>query len=416
MTIRNVCLLGATGSIGQSTLDLIDAHPQKFRLHSASAYSDIEGMVRVIRRAHPKMVAMASLEAAVALESRLDAEGIVGVSVLAGPEGLNALAAASEVDIVVAGIVGIAGLSSVWAAAQAGKTILLANKEALVCAGALLVKVCAASGATVLPIDSEHNAIFQCLGLQYRCFVPPPEVRRLLLTASGGPFRTWSVDQIRVATVAQAIRHPNWSMGQKISVDSATMMNKGLEWIEAHWLFAMPMDRIQIVVHPESIIHSMVEYSDGSTLAQLGAPDMRTPIAHALAWPDRMGAPSPALDWAHLAALHFEQPDFTRFPAIRLAREAAELGAAATICLNAANEVAVAAFLRGEIPFGTITDTVEECLDRLAPKIASPRSLEEVMAIDHEVRAQLGASRPRSLLSAGCADSRGRPEQERQPS
>lgn len=390
--IRNVCLLGATGSIGQSTLDLIAAHPQRFRLYAAAAHTDVAGMLRVIAQGRPSLVAMASPDAAQALSAQLVAQGIGGVTVLSGTEGLNTLASAADTDMVVAGIVGIAGLSSVWAAAKAGKTILLANKEAVVCAGALLVKVCAQSGATILPIDSEHNAIFQCLGLQYRCFTRPPEVRRLLLTASGGPFRTWSVQQIRAATVAQAIKHPNWSMGQKISVDSATMMNKGLEWIEAHWLFAMPMDHIQIVVHPESIIHSMVEYSDGSTLAQLGAPDMRTPIAHAMAWPDRMSAPSPALDWAQLSALHFEQPDPERFPAIGLARQAMQAGATATICLNAANEVAVAAFLQGVIGFGAITDAVDDSLQKLASQMPAPQTLEDVMAIDQELRLRLAAA------------------------
>jgi 1-deoxy-D-xylulose-5-phosphate reductoisomerase len=329
---------------------------------------------------------MSNPEAATKLSERLRAEGFSAVRVHSGPAALAQLAADPATDMVVAGIVGIAGLSSVWAAAQAGKTILLANKEALVCAGSLLVALCAQTGATVLPIDSEHNAIFQCLGRDYRCFSQPVEVKRLLLTASGGPFRTWTVQAIRQATVAQAIKHPNWSMGQKISVDSATMMNKGLEWIEAYWLFAMPMDRIQIVVHPESIIHSMVEYSDGSTLAQLGAPDMRTPIAHAMAWPERMAAPSPSLDWTRLQALHFEAPDPVKFPALRLVPEAMQAGANATICLNAANEVAVDAFLRGGISFGAITDAVDACLQGLAGKLPSPKGLDDVLAIDAQAR------------------------------
>ncbi|MFM1881181.1 MAG: 1-deoxy-D-xylulose 5-phosphate reductoisomerase [Pseudomonadota bacterium] len=394
-TRRKVCLLGATGSIGQSCLDLIAEHPTRFALHSASAHSDVEGMVAIVARFRPAEVAMSLPEAARTLADRLRAEGYGEVRVHVGPTGLAEIAADPATEMVVAGIVGIAGLASVWAAAQAGKTILLANKEALVCAGGLLVALCAKSGATVLPIDSEHNAIFQCLGLGYRCFSSPPEVLRLLLTASGGPFRTWEPEAIRRATVAQAVKHPNWSMGQKISVDSATMMNKGLEWIEAHWLFSMPMDQIQIVVHPESIIHSMVAYSDGSTLAQLGAPDMRTPIAHAMAWPQRMSAPSAALDWTALKALHFETPDPVKFPALRLVPQAMSAGASATICLNAANEGAVDAFLRGAIPFGAITDMVEQSLDSLSGRFSTPDSLEEVLEVDAQVRRGL-----QSLLSS----------------
>lgn len=385
-TPRPICLLGATGSIGQSCLDLIAQHPSRFVLKSASAHSDVEGMLRIVQLHRPMDVAMSNPEAAIQLSARLQAEGLSAVRVHPGPAALGRLAGDPATELVVAGIVGIAGLASVWSAAQAGKTILLANKEALVCAGGLLVALCAKTGATVLPIDSEHNAIFQCLGLGYRCFSQPAEVKRLLLTASGGPFRTWTAQAIRQATVAQAIKHPNWSMGQKISVDSATMMNKGLEWIEAYWLFSMPMDRIQIVVHPESIIHSMVEYSDGSTLAQLGAPDMRTPIAHAMAWPQRMAAPSPSLDWTQLQALHFELPDPVKFPALRLVPQAMQAGANATICLNAANEVAVDAFLRGAIPFGAITDAVDACLQGLAGKLPSPQGLDDVLAIDAEAR------------------------------
>ena len=405
---RALCLLGATGSIGQSCLDLIAQHPTRFVLKAATAHSDVEGMLRIVHRHRPVDVAMSNPEAALQLSARLQAEGLSAVRVHSGPDALARLAGDPATEMVVAGIVGIAGLSSVWSAAQAGKTILLANKEALVCAGSLLVALCAKTGATVLPIDSEHNAIFQCLGLGYRCFSPPAEVKRLLLTASGGPFRTWTAQAIRQATVAQAIKHPNWSMGQKISVDSATMMNKGLEWIEAYWLFAMPMDRIQIVVHPESIIHSMVEYSDGSTLAQLGAPDMRTPIAHAMAWPERMAAPSPSLDWTQLQALHFEVPDPVKFPALRLVPQAMQAGAHATVCLNAANEVAVDAFLRGAIPFGAITDAVDACLQGVAGRLSAPQGLEDVLAIDAEARLAVqallglgGAESPRSLASAG---------------
>jgi 1-deoxy-D-xylulose-5-phosphate reductoisomerase len=252
----------------------------------------------------------------------------------------------------------------------------------------------------MLPVDSEHNAIFQCLGTNYRCFERPPHVRRLLLTASGGPFRTWTGDQIRNATPAQAVKHPNWSMGQKISVDSASLMNKGLELIEAHWLFAMPSEQIEVVVHPQSVIHSMVEFEDGSTLAQLGSPDMRTPIGHAMAWPARMSTQVNALDWTQLKQLDFEQPDLARFPALRLARACLESGLAATNVLNAANEACVASFLATELSFGGMVETIEETVSQLAPTLSNPTQLEDVFMIDQAARA-LAAALIRKRVRAG---------------
>jgi 1-deoxy-D-xylulose-5-phosphate reductoisomerase len=296
------------------------------------------------------------------------------------------LVSIAEVDTVVAGIVGVAGLPSVWQAVAAGKRVLLANKEALVCAGGLLVSAARASGATILPIDSEHNAIFQALGAGYRCFERPEDVHRILLTASGGPFRQWPIEKMALATVEEAIAHPNWSMGRKISVDSATMANKGLEWIEAHWLFAMAPEEIEIVVHPESLIHSMVEFVDGSTLAQLGPPDMRTPIAHALAWPGRMTSGVTRLDWRSIQALHFEKPDPTRFPALSLVAACLQSGQAAANVFNAANEQAVDAFLGSRIRFGQIQELVGDVLSEMAGRLTEPGCLEDVVGLDGEAR------------------------------
>jgi 1-deoxy-D-xylulose-5-phosphate reductoisomerase len=287
----------------------------------------------------------------------------------------------------VAGIVGAAGLPSALSAARHGKTILLANKEALVMAGALMVDAAAHGGATVLPIDSEHNAIFQCLGENYRCFSRPAGITRLLLTASGGPFRQWEKDRIFQATVSEAIAHPNWSMGRKISVDSATMMNKGLELIEAHWLFAVPEQSIDVVVHPQSVIHSMVEFDDGSVLAQLGSPDMRTPIACAMSWPKRIATPVTKLDWTTAKQLDFEPPDDIRFPSLALARQTLQIGGAASAILNAANEIAVDAFLHERIRFGHIFRVVESTLlDLTSGVTAVPSSLEALLEIDREAR------------------------------
>ncbi len=386
MTVKRICLLGATGSIGKSTLDLIAQHPDQFELFSASANSDVEGMLRLVQAFKPTQVCMRDEAAGQRLSTQLKALGLAKTELLIGGQGLNNLAAHSSVDTVVAGIVGIAGLLPVWSAVSTGKSVLLANKEALVCAGELFVQAAKRSDARILPIDSEHNAIFQCLGSAYRCFTRPASVRRLLLTASGGPFRQWSPEAIRSATPEQAVKHPNWVMGPKISVDSATMMNKALELIEAHWLFAMPAAEIEVVIHPQSIIHSMVEFQDGSTLAQLGAPDMRTPIAHAMAWPHRIQSSVESLNWSQLRELQFEVPDNKRFPSLEFARHALASGPVASICLNATNEVMVARFLKGDCAFGAIFDQVEEGLSRFAGRFPVPTGLDDVMAIDTEVR------------------------------
>ena len=385
-----ISVLGATGSIGQSTLDLVRQHPEHFVVRGLTAHRDVQGMLSLIETHRPALAAMADVQAAQDLERACRSAGLVGTEILAGEDGLQAVASDAQTERVVAGIVGVAGLPSVWAAVTAGKTILLANKEALVCAGALLVEQARRCGATILPIDSEHNAMFQCLGPDYRCFERPPGVQELVLTASGGPFRTWSAADIEKADVAAAIAHPNWVMGRKISVDSASLANKGLEFIEAHWLFAMPADQIQVVVHPQSLIHSMVAFDDGSTLAQLGSPDMRTPIAHALAWPNRITAGVQALRWDQISRLDFEQPDVAKFPALAMAQSALASGPAATTIFNAANEQAVAMFLDGGMAFGMIPRAIEESLCELRHQLATPTSLDEVFEIDRQARAYCG--------------------------
>lgn len=383
---QRLAILGATGSIGSSTLDIVRRHPERFRVIALSANRDAEGLLKLVEEFHPKVVCLADSAAAEAFRKYLGTRLHKEIFIVSGAAGLEELAQLSDVDTVVAGIVGVAGLPSVLAAARSGKRVLLANKEAMVCAGSLLVDTAVHSGATILPIDSEHNAIFQALGSQYRCFNRPEHVRRVLLTASGGPFREWPLDLIRSATVAQALKHPNWTMGKKITVDSATMANKGLEWIEAHWLFSLSPQEIQIVVHPESIVHSMVEFADASTIAQLGPPDMRTPIANALAWPDRIESGSSYLDWATVGSLRFEPPDPIRFPALRLAAGCLESGQAASNIFNAANEQAVDAFLEGRICFGQIQDGVEAVLDALEGRFPEPGSLDDVIQIDREAR------------------------------
>lgn len=385
---QRVAVLGATGSIGESTLDLIALHPDQFRAEVLTAHRNVEKMLPLCQRFTPNTVVMTDPQAAKQLRDALaktDWGG--GITVMDGEAALAEIAAHPAVDMVVAGIVGAAGLPSALAAAKAGKTILLANKEALVMAGALMVDAAKQGGACVLPIDSEHNAIFQCLGENYRCFSPPHGVTRLLLTASGGPFRTWEKDAIFQATVSQAIAHPNWSMGRKISVDSATMMNKGLELIEAHWLFAIPEHRIDVVVHPQSVVHSMVEFDDGSVLAQLGSPDMRTPIACAMSWPKRIATPVSKLDWSSNKRLDFEPPDDQRFPSLALARQTLRMGGAASAILNAANEVAVDAFLNERIRFGHIFQIVEKTLEHLSGGHGgAPSSLQELLEVDRGAR------------------------------
>ncbi len=381
--MRTLSILGATGSIGRSTLDLAARHPDRFEVVALAAARDVEGMLGLCRRHRPALAVMADEGAAGALAAALRAESLA-IEVARGDAGL--VAAASAAETVVAGIVGAAGLPPVLAAAASGKRILLANKEALVCAGELLMAAVRAGGATLLPIDSEHNAIFQCLPDGHGR--PPAGVRRLWLTASGGPFRGWSAGQLEGVSVEQAVAHPNWRMGPKISIDSATLMNKGLEVIEAHHLFGLPADAIRVLIHPQSTIHSLVEYADGSFLAQLGSADMRIPIAHALAWPERIESGAPVLDLAALARLDFAEPDTVAFPCLKLAYAALEAGRTAPAVLNAANEVAVAAFLNGRLRFPAIADVVNETLQRLG--LSSATSLEAVLATDAEARALAG--------------------------
>jgi 1-deoxy-D-xylulose-5-phosphate reductoisomerase len=386
--VQGVAVFGSTGSIGQSALDLIGLHPEHVRAEVLTAHRQVEPMLRDCKRFKPRWVVMTDTNAAQTLQMRLrEHPWGAQINVLTGPEGLVTAAVVPEVDMMIAGIVGAAGLPSVLAAARAGKRILLANKEALVMAGPLMVQAARLGGAVVLPVDSEHNAIFQCLGENYRCFQPPAGVRRLLLTASGGPFRSWERSRMFSASVGEAIAHPNWSMGRKISVDSATMMNKGLELIEAHWLFALPESAIEVVVHPQSVVHSMVEFDDGSTLAQLGSPDMRTPIACAMSWPARIHAPVKPLDWRSAQRLDFEPPDTERFPSLALARASLRTGGGAPAVLNAANEIAVEAFLNERIRFGEIFGTVESTLTQLSQQAANtPSSVDELLEIDRQAR------------------------------
>ena len=375
MNPRTITILGATGSVGASTLDLIRREKDKWRVVALTANSNVADLAKLAREFSAQV-------AVVADESQLPAlrEALAGTNIHAAG-GASALveAASRPADMTIAAIVGCAGLAPVMAAVEQGGTIGLANKEALVSAGDVLIEAVARHGATLLPVDSEHNAIFQCLAGN-----DLSHVRWITLTASGGPFRDWSLEQLEAATPAQAVKHPNWDMGAKISVDSATMFNKGLELIEAWHLFPVGLDKLRIIVHPQSIVHSMVEYRDGSTLAQLGPSDMRVPIASTLAWPARMDTPCEPLDLAKIGTLTFRAPDEEHFPATRLAREAAEAGGAMPAVLNAANEVAVAAFLTGQISFTRIAHSVAQVLERYGP--AAPTSLGDVFAVDAEAR------------------------------
>lgn len=384
---RKIAILGATGSVGKSTLDLVERDRDRFEVTAVTAATNVEALAEIARRTGARLAVIAD-EARLAELSQL----LAGTDCQAAA-GQNALveAAAGDAELVIAAIVGCAGLRPVMGAVEAGKTVALANKEALVTAGALMTDAARSSGATLLPVDSEHNAIFQCLAGS-----SAEHVARLILTASGGPFRAASAEIIGAATPAQAVAHPNWSMGAKISVDSATMMNKGLELIEAHYLFGLPSDRIDILVHPQSIVHSMVEFIDGSVLAQLGSADMRIPIAYALAWPQRMATPARRLDLAAIARLEFEAPDLERFPALRIAREALEAGGAAPIVLNAANEVAVAGFLAEKIRFPEITRLVHEAVS--GADYDAPRSIEDVLEIDRRTRENAKAMMTTSCL------------------
>jgi len=383
--MKGIAVLGSTGSIGVSTLDVIERHRDRFRVVALTAQSSVPRMAEQCRRVQPTYAVMVDVRAASALRDALS-DMAAPPEVLSGPQALDMVASLPEVDYVMAAIVGAAGLMSSLAAARAGKRLLLANKEALVVAGAILMRAAADNGATLLPIDSEHNAIFQCLPPDLGDGLQRSGVERILLTASGGPFRDAPPEALAAVTPEQACAHPNWSMGRKISVDSATMMNKGLEIIEACWLFNTSPDQIQVVVHRQSVIHSMVQYSDGSVLAQLGNPDMRTPIAHALGWPQRIFAGVEPLNLFDIARLDFEPPAPERFPCLRLAyRAAAESGTAPAI-MNAANEVAVAAFLERRIGFTDIGTVVERTMDGLPPEPVDLSGLEHVLAVDRQAR------------------------------
>ena len=377
--MRRVSIFGATGSVGTSTLDLIRREPEAFEVVALTAFSDVDGLAAAARECGARIAVIGDERHYSALKDALQGSG---VEAAAGDDALvDAAQAGAEWSM--AAIVGCAGLRPTMAALKAGGTVALANKESLVSAGALMMDQATRSGATLLPVDSEHNAIFQCLaGSRLE------DVARITLTASGGPFRTFTREEMRGITPAQAVAHPNWSMGAKISVDSATMMNKGLELIEAAHLFPIGLDRIEILVHPQSIIHSMVEYRDRSTLAQLGSPDMRIPIASALAWPVRMTTPCQPLDLARIGRLDFEAPDEERFPALGLARHVAGQGGSAPAILNAANEVAVAAFLKGEIGFLDIAMIVEDVLNRYSAP--APCRIEDVLDVDARARTMAG--------------------------
>jgi len=384
---RKIALLGATGSIGKSTLDLIEREPGRFEVSAVTAGTNVEALADIARRTGARRAVVADGDRLDELRQRL-----AGSNCRAAAGEVALIEAASgDCDLVIAAIVGCAGLRSTMAAVEAGKTVALANKEALVTAGALMTDAALTSGATLLPVDSEHNAIFQCLAGSRR-----QDVAKIILTASGGPFRTATKEAIASASPAQAVAHPKWSMGAKISVDSATLMNKGLELIEAHYLFRVPSDQLDVVIHPQSVVHSMVEFVDGSVLAQLGSPDMRIPIAYALAWPERMPTPAQRLDLAAIARLDFEVPDLQRFPALRLAREALEAGGAAPIVLNAANEIAVASFLAGDIRFPDIVRLVDDALANA--KFDAPRSIGDVLDIDRVTR-----DRTSAMMKASCS-------------
>jgi len=387
---QRIAVLGATGSIGDSTLAILAAQPQNYEVYALSGYHRLDKLLALCKQFLPKRVSVPTA-AVDDFTQRLSAAGL-NIDVVGGEVGLVDIATDTQTDTVVAAIVGAAGLPSTLAAARAGKRILLANKEALVMAGKVMINAVKTHHATLLPLDSEHNAIFQCLPLAIQqdntqVHQPNHGVRKLWLTASGGPFLQQSFEQMQQASVAEAVKHPNWSMGQKISVDSATMMNKGLELIEACHLFDLPENKINVVIHPQSIIHSMVEYSDGSFLAQLGSPDMKTPIAHALSYPDRIDSGSQPLDLFALSGLEFIEPDLQKFACLRLARQAMQAGTQATIVLNAANEIAVAAFLNGQIRLTDIADINAQALDEIQVSVLDETAdIEDILVIDKIAR------------------------------
>lgn len=384
---QSVCIFGVTGSIGQSTLKILDRHPDEYTLFAVTAYSRIKELAQICKQYQPK-IAVVPESKVDELRAELLALGVFDIEILAGEQGLITVAESSQVDIVMAAIVGAAGLLPTLAAIKAGKRVLLANKEALVMSGEIMMQAARDHQALLLPVDSEHNAIFQSLPQNYlnieRNGQPQLGVSQILLTASGGPFLNHTLEQLQAVTPQQACKHPNWSMGQKISVDSATLMNKGLELIEACHLFSISEHFVTVVIHPQSIIHSMVQYIDGSTLAQMGNPDMCTPIAHALAWPERLDTHVPALDLFTHSHLNFQQPDTQKFPALNLARLAMRDGGLAPTILNAANEIAVAAFLNLKIKFTSIPEVVERTLNHV--QNGSAQSIEAILDTDRLAR------------------------------
>lgn len=385
--MQNMVILGATGSIGASTLSVISANPDAYRVYALVANASVDKMLALCVTHRPQVAHMVDSQAALALQAKLPPE--LNIQVSSGEDELIALVTATEVDTVMAAIVGAAGLVPTLAAVKAGKRVLLANKEALVMSGELFIEATKASGATLLPVDSEHNAIFQCLPEEVqanlgRCDLATSGISHILLTGSGGPFLTAELASLASMTPAQACKHPNWSMGPKISVDSATMMNKGLEFIEARWLFNTQKDQLKVVIHPQSVIHSMVQYRDGSVIAQMGNPDMRTPIAHCMSYPQRIRSGVEPLDFFKVGQLSFCEPDFNRFPCLALAIAACAQGQEATTVLNAANEIAVEAFLQGQIGFTHIAKVNEACLSSV-PKRAMT-SIDDIIALDAQTR------------------------------
>ena len=386
--MQSLTILGATGSIGVSTLDVVARHPDRYRIFALTGQTRIDVLAEQCAQFHPEVAVVVEADAAARLQQLIRDRGLK-TNVVYGEQALCEVASAEACDTVMAAIVGAAGLGPSLAAARAGKKLLLANKEALVISGQLFMDAVAASGSTLLPIDSEHNAIFQCLPIGYQRVPTQHGIRKILLTASGGPFLDRELSSFDSITPEQAVAHPNWSMGRKISVDSATMMNKGLEVIEAHWLFGASASQIEVVIHPQSVIHSMVAYADGSVLAQLGNPDMRTPIAHALAYPERIDSGVDAIDLARIGQLEFRQPDRVRFPCLQLAFDALQAGGSAPAVLNAANEVAVQAFLDKQISFSRISTLIAETLSRVPA--ASVDTLESLLAQDSKARDQARA-------------------------
>ncbi len=386
--MQSLTILGATGSIGVSTLDVVARYPDRYRIFALTGQTRIDVLAEQCAQFHPEVAVVVEADAAARLQQLIRDRGLK-TNVVYGEQALCEVASAEACDTVMAAIVGAAGLGPSLAAARAGKKLLLANKEALVISGQLFMDAVAASGSTLLPIDSEHNAIFQCLPIGYQRVPTQHGIRKILLTASGGPFLDRELSSFDSITPEQAVAHPNWSMGRKISVDSATMMNKGLEVIEAHWLFGASASQIEVVIHPQSVIHSMVAYADGSVLAQLGNPDMRTPIAHALAYPERIDSGVDAIDLARIGQLEFRQPDRVRFPCLQLAFDALQAGGSAPAVLNAANEVAVQAFLDKQISFSRISTLIAETLSRVPA--ASVDTLESLLAQDSKARDQARA-------------------------